>query len=817
MARTKFKWKLAIFSYLILVNVFTKSLPIDTRLPSLITTDNVFKISEIPDVANILRAHAAITEDEVLPTEETPSIDNSTEIIDGNHTDIILNMTRNALLRQDVRPGQNVREYAIEITPTGNSFTGRAVITVELTFATREDPIVLHCDDDLNIQSVMVGVFTETNALQANFDHDEGLLEIEPVQIASSYILIISYSGSLTIAGQGLNQFRALEGPPHLWSMAAHNFNNVNVPTSNVLLYVRPGVSNQESQASVAFNFYFNTLNEWTNKPYFEIQMNQNTQLSILALPDVSVDWYGLSMIGLVKMAEALSKQWFGYVIFPENWRYEWVVSGLGSYAAWDILRTFQNDITGMDVSLLDVNTLFVTEVIQESLLRDGYTSAQVLEPGEDMFDEDVIRDNINGLMKYKTPALFRMMRLILGDESQDFIQSAGRALLAGRYERFGFSSQPHVAFNVPITYTVSTQPNYEVIHPIEMMEGTMTFNMFLDEEEGDYTLFNIQGQGYYRLIDDSLNLARAGRIDYETAFRVVLSMEHETEYAPWKAFIRNMNFLRKRLVALVEEDEDLDPDIYLRMVRRSIGAFEREIGFSPDPALSEPAMVSLTRGLVMDHACRANYQPCIAAAVDWFWDPNNNENVVNPNIPADLRPAVYCTMAREGGDDIISALHDRLNIEPSMYERVVILESLTCSRDGNYVRTFLEETIATNSPYTAEERLSIFKAAAASSYQNAWVALNFIVMRTTEVRSMYGGHAKLEEAIAALGENMADFGQSNDLPAERIAAMVMENQGWENVYMDYVYEWIDENDAPTLIVSSVLIFASCMIALFNH
>lgn len=202
--------------------------------------------------------------------------------------------------------------------------------------------------------------------------------------------------------------------------MAAHNFNNVNVPTSNVLLYVRPGVSNQESQASVAFNFYFNTLNEWTNKPYFEIQMNQNPQLSILALPDVSVDWYGLSMIGiwwvsyrftfllklneqtkkhilgptapiilfetihpshklkddeiisdvmclianifcvlrepyilmentcsvkqrftgLLKMAEALSKQWFGYVIFPENWQYEWVVSGLSSYAAWDILRT---------------------------------------------------------------------------------------------------------------------------------------------------------------------------------------------------------------------------------------------------------------------------------------------------------------------------------------------------------------------------------------------------------------------------------------------------------------------------------------------
>lgn len=43
--------------------------------------------------------------------------------------------------------------------------------------------------------------------------------------------------------------------------------------------------------------------------------------------------------IGLVKMAEALARQWFGYVVYPENWQHEWVVSGLGSYAAWDILR----------------------------------------------------------------------------------------------------------------------------------------------------------------------------------------------------------------------------------------------------------------------------------------------------------------------------------------------------------------------------------------------------------------------------------------------------------------------------------------------
>lgn len=63
-------------------------------------------------------------------------------------------------------------------------------------------------------------------------------------------------------------------------------------------------------------------------------------------------------------------------------------------------------------------------------------------------------------------------------------------------------------------------------------------------------------------------------------------------------------------------------------MVRRTVGLVENEIGFTPEANVNEPAMVSLTRGLVMEHACFAGYQPCIAAAIDWFYDPNNNDVV---------------------------------------------------------------------------------------------------------------------------------------------------------------------------------------------
>lgn len=35
----------------------------------------------------------------------------------------------------------------------------------------------------------------------------------------------------------------------------------------------------------------------------------------------------------LVKIAEAMAKQWFSYQLYPENWKDYWIISGLVSHA----------------------------------------------------------------------------------------------------------------------------------------------------------------------------------------------------------------------------------------------------------------------------------------------------------------------------------------------------------------------------------------------------------------------------------------------------------------------------------------------------
>lgn len=186
MVRRKIKWKFAFCFYVIVLNVLTKSLPIDTTVRSIVTIDDSYKnfVNQDSTIQNVLEN--IITAEE--PCEEK-----------------IINTTRNAVLRQNLRPGQTVRRYSVELDLNGASFTGRAVIDVALDQSTRDDPILLYAED-LTIDLVLAGVFTDANTVPVEFDQYDGMLEIRPSQPATSYIIIVNYSGSITNFGAGIFQ-----------------------------------------------------------------------------------------------------------------------------------------------------------------------------------------------------------------------------------------------------------------------------------------------------------------------------------------------------------------------------------------------------------------------------------------------------------------------------------------------------------------------------------------------------------------------------------------------------------------------------------
>lgn len=51
------------------------------------------------------------------------------------------------------------------------------------------------------------------------------------------------------------------------------------------------------------------------------------------------------------------------------------------------------------------------------------------------------------------------------------------------------------------------------------------------------------------QLIDDALNLARAGKLNYTIALDVTSYLAHETEYLPWRAALNAINYLNDMLI----------------------------------------------------------------------------------------------------------------------------------------------------------------------------------------------------------------------------------------------------------------------------
>lgn len=134
------------------------------------------------------------------------------------------------------------------------------------------------------------------------------------------------------------------------------------------------------------------------------------------------------------------------------------------------------------------------------------------------------------------------------------------------RQERFFYTDD--VSENlwwVPINFVVGSNPNFASTLPNFWMQGVPSVNI-TNVDYFDWIVVNIQESGYYRvnydfylwnllrihlnfydftdihvlnraqIVDDSLNLAQANRVDYGMAFGILQYLSRETDHIPWAA-----------------------------------------------------------------------------------------------------------------------------------------------------------------------------------------------------------------------------------------------------------------------------------------
>ncbi|GAB1862315.1 Aminopeptidase [Camponotus japonicus] len=314
----------------------------------------------------------------------------------------------------------------------------------------------------------------------------------------------------------------------------------------------------------------------------------------------------------------------------------------------------------------------------------------------------------------------------------------------------------------VPITYTSEKQLNFKNTQPMKWMKAEHSIILNdLGISSSEWILFNVQETGYYRvnydrtnwqmiikqlnkqnfkdistinraqLIDDALNLARAGNLDYSIALDVTSYLAHETEYLPWKAAFSAINYLNDMLIKTQGYDK------FRLYVLKLLDNVYKQVSFIDK--MGDPQLTVFTRIDVLNWACNFGHEDCVANAVQQFnnWRHTPNPNVNNPISP-NLKGVVYCTAIRMGGQIEWDFAWQRYRATNVGSEKDLLLQALGCTRETWLLNRYLDWAITENSGIRKQDVARVF-GSVASNVIGQPIAFNYFRNKWTRLREYFG------------------------------------------------------------------------------
>nr|XP_034185647.1 aminopeptidase Ey [Osmia lignaria]XP_034185648.1 aminopeptidase Ey [Osmia lignaria]XP_034185650.1 aminopeptidase Ey [Osmia lignaria] len=388
----------------------------------------------------------------------------------------------------------------------------------------------------------------------------------------------------------------------------------------------------------------------------------------------------------------------------------------------------------------------------------------------------------------------------------------------------------------IPITYTTERQLDFSTTRPSQWMKAEKSITLSdLDLSPSEWLIFNIQETGYYRvnydranwqmiikqlnkdsfrnistinraqLIDDALNLARAGKLDYATALDVTSYLAHETEYLPWKAAFTAMHYLDDMLIKMSSYDK------FRIYVLKLLDNVYKQVGFKDNPG--DPQLTVFTRIDVLTWACNFGHEDCIKNAGKQFYNwrntPNPNQN--NPISP-NLKSVVYCTAIRVGGQtewDFAWRRYLETNVGS---EKDLLLHALGCTRETWLLSRYLDWAITENSGIRKQDVGRVLNSVACNAigqplafnfFRDEWARLreyfgtslltinNIIKSATRAINTKY----ELKDLLDFTTEHKQELGSATRTIQQAIEQSEA-NIRWVNASHSIIYDWLKRNTA---------------------
>ncbi|XP_046387284.1 aminopeptidase N-like [Ischnura elegans] len=375
----------------------------------------------------------------------------------------------------------------------------------------------------------------------------------------------------------------------------------------------------------------------------------------------------------------------------------------------------------------------------------------------------------------------------------------------------------------IPISFTSQSGSNFNDTSPDYWMPTSETsiYVNNLPQDDG-WVIFNIQQTGYYRvnydeenwkriidffkseyfheippvnrgqLVDDALNLARGGYINYTLALNVTQFLARETDFIPWYSAYPLFDFLDMQM------SESKSYDLFKVYMANLLNVQYEKLTFNESS--SDDHVTRLGRLMILPRACKYNVGDCLLQAKTSFdvWSQTN----VN-TIPANIRDTAYCYGVAMGGQEEWNFLWNAYESTTTASERARIMGALGCSTDEDILIGYLNKTVENDSKIRLQDQALVFS----SVYSRAdglGVTLKFLTDRYNDIIEM-GGESLADGIILGVSSRitttekatqMEEFLRGHDVSqttAAKSKKFIDSNMLWSKKYEKTVEDWLKD------------------------
>jgi len=301
------------------------------------------------------------------------------------------------------------------------------------------------------------------------------------------------------------------------------------------------------------------------------------------------------------------------------------------------------------------------------------------------------------------------------------------------------------------------------------------------------------------QLLDDSLNLARAGLLSYSVALNMTRYLSKELDLVPWNSVLnQGLSYLDVRFHSQSEDYYNLLQNYLRHLLELVYGTAE-----------SEDLVGEKLRFLVMSWSCYLESSTCLDMA-NALWDSWRFSSDWETEVAPEDKGWAYCNGIRQGGPDDWELALERMGNSLVAGEKMALLEGLACTRNLTLLTAYLDYSISSACKVRTQDKRYLYLAIGRAP-GGGNLMLNWLQAKWQQISEFYGDSFvyNVKNMVIGAGEqgsssedllqlqNLLD--QHRDELGSSVKAVeqamdeVEANKLWMEEHFDAVWEWLTE------------------------